>query len=74
MKTLAAALLVLGSVTALAGLTFALQGMGLVGPAGSFMFQNTLWVTQGGLTLVVGIALVLAALALNRQPPAGAKA
>ncbi|MDV3244537.1 MAG: hypothetical protein LYZ66_05100 [Nitrososphaerales archaeon] len=71
MKASAAAMLVLGTVVALAGLTFSLQGLGFVGPPGSFMFENPTWVTQGGLTLVVGLILVVAAVALNRQggPP-----
>jgi len=63
----------LGAITALAGLTFTLQGMGLVGPVGSFMYQNSLWVKQGELILVVGAVLILAALFLSRQPAADAK-
>jgi len=63
-----ALLLVLGVITALAGLTFALQGLGFVGPAGSFMYRSSTWVTQGELVFVVGTILIIAAFALSRRP------
>ena len=76
MKKPALALLLLGVLVALGGLTFTLQGLGLVGPAGSFMYNSPTWVTQGELTFVVGAVLVVAGFALDRQasPSAPAKA
>jgi hypothetical protein len=73
MKKSALALLIVGVIVALAGLTFTLQGMGLVGPVGGLMYNNPVWVTQGELTFVVGAVLVVAAFALNRQVAAPAK-
>ena len=69
MKRSTAILLVIGALVALAGLTFTLQGMGLVGPVGGLMYNNPVWVTQGELTFVVGVILAIAGIALNRQPP-----
>lgn len=60
-------LLLLGAIIALAGLTFTLQGLGIVGPVTSFMFENPLWIAQGELTFVVGFILIIAAYALKRQ-------
>ncbi|MDV3293150.1 MAG: hypothetical protein LYZ70_02660 [Nitrososphaerales archaeon] len=68
MKPRVLVLLLLGAIIALAGLTFTLQGLGIVGPGTSFMFENPLWVTQGELTFVIGLILIIAAFALNRQP------
>ncbi|MDV3277139.1 MAG: hypothetical protein LYZ69_01570 [Nitrososphaerales archaeon] len=70
MKSSATALLVLGVIVALVGLTFALQGLSMVGPVGGLMYNNSTWVTQGSLTCVIGIVLIVAAYLLNRQPAA----
>jgi hypothetical protein len=45
---------------ALAGFVFTLQGLGIVGPASSFMFQNTAWVYQGLAVFLLGGLLILA--------------
>ncbi len=74
MKKSALTLLVIGVLVALAGLTFTLQGMGLVGPAGGLMYNNPVWVTQGEATFVVGAIIAIAAIALNRRSPAAPKA
>ncbi len=73
MRRIALALLVVGVVVVLAGLTFTLQGLGYVGPVGGLMYNNPVWVTQGELTFVIGAILVVAAFALNRQPSPPAK-
>jgi len=73
-KRSAAILLVVGALVALAGLTFTLQGMGLVGPVGGLMYNNPAWVTQGEATFVVGAIIAIAAIALNRRSPAAPKA
>jgi hypothetical protein len=60
-------------IVALAGLTFTLQGMGLVGPVGGLMYNNPVWITQGELTFVVGAILAIVGIALNRQTPSTPK-
>ena len=67
MKSSAIALMVLGIIVALAGLTFTLQGFGMVGPVGGLMYNNPTWVTQGSLTFVIGLVLIAGAYFLNRQ-------
>lgn len=73
MKRSATLLLVIGVLVALAGLVFTLQGLGYVGPVGGLMYNNRTWVTNGGITFVVGVIVVVAALALNRRAPAPQK-
>jgi hypothetical protein len=51
----------------LAGLTFALQGYGLVGPGGSFMFESKTWVYVGSTVLVVGLVLAYSGAHLMRR-------
>ena len=48
-------LVVIGALLAVAGLVFALQGMGAVGPSDSFMFQNPSWTYQGATVTVIGL-------------------
>jgi len=67
MKRSAAAVLILGIIVALAGLTFTLQGLGMLGPTGGLMYNNPVWVTQGSVVFIVGLIFIVAGLALNRQ-------
>jgi hypothetical protein len=53
-------LVVPGALLALAGLTFTLQGEGIVGPASSSMFQSATWVYQGVAVLILGLLLLVA--------------
>jgi hypothetical protein len=62
-----AALAVVGFMAFLAGLTFTLQGYGMVGPSNGFMFQNRTWVYAGSTTLVVGLVLVYLAFSISRR-------
>ena len=48
-----------GVLFALAGFTFTLQGLGMVGPPSSFMFQNAVWVEQGLAVFILGFLLTL---------------
>jgi hypothetical protein len=48
-----------GILVALAGLTFALQGLGMVGPPSSFMFQSGVWVEDGLVVFILGILLIV---------------
>lgn len=52
-------LLVPGILLALAGLVFTLQGLGIVGPTSSFMFQSTAWIYDGLAVLVIGLLLTV---------------
>ena len=53
-------LIIPGILFALAGFVFTLQGLGIVGPTSSFMFQNTAWVYQGLALFLLGGLLILA--------------
>jgi hypothetical protein len=64
-------LVVPGVLLALAGLTFTLQGLGLVGPATSFMFQSTTWVEQGLAVFFLGALLTLAGIWMGRAKKTG---
>ena len=63
-------LVVPGILLALAGLTFTLQGLGIVGPSSSFMFQSTAWIEQGLAIFFLGALLTLAGLWLGRAKKA----
>jgi hypothetical protein len=52
-------LVVPGVLLALAGFIFTLQGLGIVGPTSSFMFQSTTWVYQGLVAFFLGMLLTL---------------
>jgi hypothetical protein len=52
-------LVIPGILFALAGFIFTLQGLGIVGPTSSFMFQNTTWVYQGLVVFLLGGLLIL---------------
>jgi len=67
-------LLVFGVVLFLAGLTFTLQGYGIVGPSSGFMFQNKTWVYAGSVILVIGLVLAYAAVYLSRKKPSVSQA
>ena len=51
----------IGALFFLAGLVFTLQGLGIVGPTSSFMFQSTTWIYNGVGVLVLGIVILGAA-------------
>jgi len=48
----------IGTLFFLAGLVFTLQGLGIVGPTSSFMFQSTTWINNGLVVLVIGIVIL----------------
>jgi hypothetical protein len=58
-------LIVAGLFITLAGVIFALQGVGVIG--GSFMSSTTTWAVTGPLIALVGLALVV--LGLRRRGP-----
>ncbi|TLZ68702.1 MAG: hypothetical protein E6K12_00525 [Methanobacteriota archaeon] len=57
---------VFGVLITLAGIVWALQGLGVI--PGSFMSNNPPWIWIGGATALVGVALV--AFGLRYGPPA----
>jgi hypothetical protein len=65
----------IGALVALAGLTFTLQGYGVVGPQSSFMYTNQSWVYIGGVLLALGVVVVAASLRVpgRRTPGSAAK-
>ena len=59
-------LVIVGGLVALAGTTFGLQGMGVIG--GSAMSGKTLWAVLGPVIAVLGVVLVVTGLrASDRQ-------
>jgi uncharacterized membrane protein (DUF4010 family) len=72
MKSGSIALFIVGLLLFLAGLTFTLQGYGLVGPSSSAMFQNKTWIYIGSFVLVLG--LLIAFLSLRRTMKASSTA
>ncbi len=64
-------LLVPGILLALAGLVFTLQGLGIVGPKSSFMFQSTAWIYDGLAVLLVGLLLTVGGVWRSRPRTSG---
>jgi hypothetical protein len=62
-----------GVLLALAGAIFTLQGLGVVGPTSSFMFQSTTWVYEGLGFFFIGALLTLGGVWKSR-PKAAAPA
>lgn len=62
-------LVIPGILLALAGFVFTLQGLGIVGPTSSFMFQSTTWIYEGLAVFFVGLLLTLGGL-WKRRPKA----
>ena len=60
-------LIVVGILLFLAGLVFTLQGMGIVGPDSSFMFNNPTWTYQGITAVIVGLVIIVGGLFLGRR-------
>ena len=58
-KRLRLYLVVPGILVALAGATFTLQGLGIVGPTSSFMFQSATWIYEGLGFFFIGVLLTL---------------
>ena len=50
-------LVVSGLIIVVAGLVFALQGSGYVGPPSSSMFMNPMWILLGSIIAATGIAI-----------------
>lgn len=57
---------IVGGLLVLAGITFGLQGMGVLG--GSAMSGKTLWAVLGPVIAVVGVVLVIRGLRAGERP------
>ncbi len=57
---------VFGFLLMLGGLIFTLQGFGVVGPAGSFMFKNGQWIYNGIIVFAAGLVVLGLGLGLRR--------
>jgi hypothetical protein len=64
-------ILVPGVLLALAGLVFTLQGLGIVGPRSSFMFQSSAWIYDGLAVFFVGLLLSAAGAWTSRPKTSG---
>ena len=64
-------LVVPGVLLALAGFTFTLQGLGMVGPRSSFMFETGTWVVWGLVVLFVGLLLTFGGIWTGRPKRSG---
>jgi len=71
-KPLQLVLLIVGVLLFLAGLTFTLQGYGVVGPSSGFMYQNKTWVFAGATILVIGLVIAYLGFYLGRRPHSAA--
>jgi hypothetical protein len=60
-------LALVGVLLVLAGFVFVLQGMGIVGPDSSFMFNNPTWIYQGVAVMAVGLLALGGGLYLSRR-------
>ncbi|HEV2389319.1 MAG TPA: hypothetical protein VGS04_01205 [Nitrososphaerales archaeon] len=64
-------LVVPGILLALAGFVFTLQGLGIVGPRSSFMFNTTVWIYQGLAVFFVGVLLTAGGMWKSRPKTSG---
>ena len=59
-------LVIPGILLALAGFVFTLQGLGIVGPKSSFMFQSTSWIYDGLAVFFLGLLVTTGGLWKSR--------
>lgn len=64
-------LVVPGILLALAGFVFTLQGLGVVGPTSSFMFNATAWIYQGLAVFFLGALLTAGGMWKSRPKTGG---
>ncbi len=57
---------VFGFLLMLGGLIFTLQGFGVVGPSGSFMFESRQWTYNGIIVFIAGLVVLSLGLGLKR--------
>jgi hypothetical protein len=64
-------LVIPGILLALAGFVFTLQGLGIVGPTSSFMFQSASWIYQGLAVFFLGLLLTVGGFWKSRPKTSG---
>lgn len=64
-------LVIPGILLALAGFVFTLQGLGIVGPRSSFMFQSTSWIYDGLAVFFLGLLVTIGGLWKSRPKTSG---
>jgi len=67
MKMLRGALVFVGSLIALSGIVFTLQGLSIVGPPTSFMYSNPFWVIYGPAIAVMGMVILGVSIIAGRK-------
>ncbi|MBM3897579.1 MAG: hypothetical protein FJ358_03525 [Thaumarchaeota archaeon] len=60
-------IILVGILISLAGLTFGLQSMAVVGPPNSFMYKNPEWATNGIYIFAFGIVIIIIGSILRRS-------
>jgi len=60
-------LVAVGVLVSLAGAVFTLQGLGIVGPTSSFMYQSLTWVYDGLAVFGIGVLTTLVGVWMDRQ-------
>ncbi len=50
------------------GTLFHLQGIGMVGPESSFMYQNSQWITNGLVIAIIGAAILGVGIFMKKRP------
>jgi len=57
-------LVILGVIILIFGVVFHYQGLGVVGPEESFMYQNPDWITYGVEIAIFGLAIIVGSIIL----------
>jgi len=52
-------IIITGIILAIFGIIFGLQGYGILGPEGSFMYQEPNWIDNGNYIAMFGVVIVL---------------
>lgn len=61
------ALVFVGSLIAISGIVFTLQGLSIVGPPSSFMYSNAVWVVYGPAITVMGMVILGVSIIAGRK-------
>jgi hypothetical protein len=60
-------IVLIGILISLAGLTFGLQGLAVVGPPSSFMYKNPEWLTNGMYIFAFGVIVIIIGAVMRRS-------
>ena len=59
--------IILGIVITVSGITFHLQGKGVVGPESSFMYSNTEWIDYGIILIIIGLVIIGTGIIISKK-------